>query len=140
MTLHEYAKKKEAKMMYEVIVLPEGKFELKIEKKIQICPEKWPMPLEFDYFEAAKYVLYARRIHSTWFDDAHHRQAGPFVCNLPKDKTIVKKAVQKYEKYLKKIRDKLVKAFMERNVDEELAEGFTKLVFEDKLPFSYLMR
>jgi hypothetical protein len=127
MTLHEYAKKAEAKMAYKIIVLPEGKFELKIDKKIQIRPEKWPMPLEFNYFEAAKYVLYARK-------------KGQCAYNLPKDESIVKKAVKKYETYLKKIRDKLVKAFMERNVDSKLAEGFTKLVFEEKLPFSHLAR
>jgi hypothetical protein len=120
-------KKTDAKMKYEIIVLPEGKFELKIDKKIQIRPEKWPMPLEFDYFEAAKYVLYARK-------------KGQCAYNLPKDETIVKKAVKKYETYLKEVRDKLVKAFMARNVDEELAEGFVKLVFEEKLPVAYLAR
>jgi hypothetical protein len=127
MESYNYYKKLEAKMAYEIIVLPEGKFELKIDKKIQIRPEKWPMPLEFDYFEAAKYVLYSRR-------------KGPCVCNLPKDESIVKKAVKKYEKYLKEARDKLVKAFMARNVDEKLAEGFVKLVFEEKLPFSHLVK
>ena len=109
-------KKTEPKMAYEIIVLPEGKFELKIEKKIQIRPEKWPMPLEFDYFEAAKYVLYSRK-------------KGQCAYNLPKDKSIVKKAVKKYETYLKEVRDKLVKAFMARNVDRKLAEAMTHALF-----------
>ncbi len=120
MESYNYYKKLEAKMKYEVIAMPEGKFELKIDKKVQIRPEKWPMPLEFDSFDKAKYVLYSRR-------------KGPCVCNLPKDESIVKKAVQKYEKYLKKMRDKLVKAFMARNADRKLAEAMAGQVFPCKI-------
>jgi hypothetical protein len=102
-------KRIEAKMKFEVIVLPEGEFELKMEKKVQICPENWPMPLEFDSFEEAKYVLYSRK-------------KGQLVYKLPRDKTAVKKAVAKYERYLKKVREKLILAFVGRGAGKKMAE------------------
>jgi hypothetical protein len=106
---YEQFKKIETKMKYEIVVLPDGEFEFKMERKVQICPEKWPMPLEFDSFDDAKYVLYSRR-------------KGQWVYELPKDKIAVKKAVAKYEKYLKEVREKLTLAFVGRGARKEMAE------------------
>jgi len=116
---HAQFKRIEAKMKFEVIVLPEGKFEFKIEKKIQICPENWPAPLEFGSFEDAKYVLYSRK-------------KGQLVYKLPRDKTAVKKAVAKYERYLKKVREKLILAFVGRGAEKKRAAIMAKEVVREK--------
>ena len=55
---------------------------------------------------------------------------------MPKSETVVKKAVQEYEIYLKEIRDKLIKAFLEQCGDRIISESLTRQIFEDlDLPY-----
>jgi len=55
---------------------------------------------------------------------------------VPKSETVVKKAVQEYEIYLKEIRDKLIKAFLEQCGDRIISESLTRQIFEDlDLPY-----
>ena len=119
LTAHAQFIKIEAKMKFEVIVLPEVEFEFKMEKKIQICPKNWPMPLEFGSFEDAKYVLYSRK-------------KGQLVYKLPRDKTAVKKAVAKYERYLEKVREKLILAFVGRGAGKKMAAIMAKEAVKEK--------
>ncbi|MFA5291524.1 MAG: hypothetical protein WC496_00665 [Phycisphaerae bacterium] len=140
---------------YFVVGLPGGKLKINAHRKFEICSEKGPSShkgfagtgpsshkgfagtgtsshkgsagtgdvlLEFDSLEQAKYLLYARRKEQC-------------VYKLPKSKVVVKRAVEKYEKYIKEVKEELAKAFMRRGVKRELAEEFAKLVIEEKLTF-----
>jgi len=92
-----------------------------MKKKVQICFESGMVILEFDSLEKAKYALYSRK-------------KDQYVYKVPKSEIIVKRAVQKYEIYLKEIRNKLIKAFVERGADKTIAEGLAAQVFEEICP------
>jgi hypothetical protein len=138
MAPYAYFKSLEAKMKYELVLLPGGKLKLNIGRKFEICSESGTVLLEFpseiasasgrashgaSSLERAKYVLYARK-------------EGQFIYKVPKSEIVVKKAVQKYENYLKEIRDKLIKAYLERGADKITAESLARQVFEEiDLPY-----
>ena len=112
-----------SKAKYVEIGLPAGRLKLKMERKVQICFESGAVLMEFSSLERAKYVLYSRKIRST--------SSGQAVYKVPKSEIAVKRAVARYEKYRAEIREKLVKAFMARNVERGAAEGFAGLVIEE---------
>ncbi len=93
---------------YKEVLLPEGKAELKIDRKFEIYL-KGASIIKCDYFAQAKYVLYSRKKMQLLY-------------KIPKDEKAVKKAVADYEKYLEGIREKLKKAFIRRRADRETAE------------------
>ena len=106
------------KTEFEEIGLPGGKLKLKFENKVQICFESGMVLLEFSSLERAKYILYARK-------------KDRYVYKVPKSEIVVKRAVQKYEKYAGEMRDKLIKAFLSRGAERVMAEGLTRQVFEE---------
>jgi hypothetical protein len=106
------------KTEFEGILVPRGKLKLKFEKKVQICFESGMVLLEFDTLERAKYILYARK-------------KDHYVYKVPKSEIVVKRAVEKYEKYREEIRDKLIKAFLSRGAERDTAEGLTRQEFEE---------
>ena len=122
--VEEMEKKSTAK--YVEILLPGVKLKLKFEKKVQICfcrkaspsGESGMVLLEFDTLERAKYILYARKKEAC-------------VYKVPKSEIVVKKAVQKYEKYVEEMRDKLIKAYAEKGAERIIAESLAGQVFEE---------
>ncbi len=68
--------------------------------------------------DEAKFILYAPRPNS-------------FIIEIPTDKIIVQKAVDAYEKYLKKLKDEFFKTFSFRTHDLKQADNFTQQVFEE---------
>jgi hypothetical protein len=50
---------------------------------------------------------------------------------VPKIEIVVKRAVQKYEKYVEEIRDKLIKAYGEKGAERIIAESLAGQVFEE---------
>jgi hypothetical protein len=55
---------------------------------------------------------------------------------MPKNETVVKKAVQEYEFYLKELQDKLYTAFMEQSGDRNVSDNLTRQIFEEtELPY-----
>ena len=77
--------------------------------------------LEFDSYERAKYILYARKKEAC-------------VYKVPKSEIVVKRAVQKYEKYVEEMRDKLIKAYAEKGAERIIAESLAGQVFEKMGP------
>jgi hypothetical protein len=106
------------KTEFEDILVPGGKLELKFERKVQICFESGMVLLEFGSLERAKYILYARK-------------KGQYVYKVPKSEIVVKRAVQKYEKYAGEMRDKLIKAYGEKGAERIIAERLAGQVFEE---------
>ena len=114
------------KSEFEDILVPGGKLELKFERKVQICfcrkaspsGESGMVLLEFGSLERAKYILYARK-------------KGQYVYKVPKSEIVVKRAVQKYEKYVEEIRDKLIKAYGEKGAERIVAERLAGEEFEE---------
>jgi hypothetical protein len=117
---------KESKAKYEDVLLPEGEVELNIGEKVEICLVKSGIAiLKFPSFARAKYVLYSRK-------------KGQWVYKIPKDETAVKKAVAEYEKYLKKIRDNLIKAFKARKANSDIADMLARDALKEmNLPYPY---
>ena len=106
------------KTEFEGILLPGGKLKLKFEKKVQICFASGMVLWEFGTLERAKYILYAR-------------EKGQYVYKVPKSEIVVKRAVQKYEKYVEEMRDKLIKAYLERGAERIIAERLAGQEFEE---------
>ena len=106
------------KTEFEAILVPGGKLKLKFEKKVQICFESGMVLLEFGSLERAKYILYARK-------------KGQYVYKVPKSEIVVKRAVQKYEKYVEEMRDKLIKAYGEKGAERIIAERLAGQEFEE---------
>jgi len=114
---------------YEEVALPGGKLKLNFGKQVQICFENGTVLLEFNTLERAKYILYARK-------KGNPPEAGKYIYKVPKSEIVVKRAVQKYENYLKETRDKLIKAYAEKGADKIIAESLARQVFEDiDLPY-----
>ena len=106
------------KSEFEDILVPGGKLKLKFERKVQICFESGMVLLEFGSLERAKYILYARK-------------KGQYVYKVPKSEIVVKRAVQKYEKYVEEMRDKLIKAYGEKGAERIAAERLAGQEFEE---------
>jgi hypothetical protein len=118
---------KESKAKYEDILLPDdGEVKLNFGRKVEICFVKSGIAiLKFPSFAKAKYVLYSRK-------------KGQWVYKIPKDETAVKKAVAEYEKYLKKIRDNLIKAFKARKANSDIADMLARDALKEmNLPYPY---
>ncbi len=72
--------------------------------------------------DIAKYLIYAQ-------------QPNSYIIRVPKSEIVIRKALLKYEKYLRNLRGQLFKTFFDRALDHKLAETLTHRVFEDlKLP------
>ena len=129
MASYAYFKSLEAKMKYELILLPGGKLKLNFGRKFEICSESGTVLLEFSSLERAKYILYARK-------KGNPPEAGKYIYKVPKSEIVVKRAVQKYENYLKETRDKLIKAYAEKGADKITAESLARQVLEEiDLPY-----
>jgi len=120
MAAHAFVKEMEEKSTakYEEVSVPGGKIKLNFGKQVQICFENGTVLLEFSSLERAKYILYARK-------------KGEYIIKVPKSEIVVKRAVQKYENYLKETRDKLIKAYAEKGADKITAESLARQIFEE---------
>ena len=63
--------------------------------------------------EEAKYVIYSQK-------------PDTYAVSLPKDKIVITKAVNDYERYLNKRRDDLFQEFFKRTFDHKLSETLTQ--------------
>ena len=68
--------------------------------------------------DEAKYLIYAQKPNS-------------YIVQIPKNDIKVRKAVVKYEQYLKDLKNQFFRTFFERTHDHKLAETLTQRVFED---------
>ena len=109
---------------YEEVPVPMGKLKLNFGRKFEICSESGTVLLEFSSLERAKYILYARK-------EGNPPEAGKYIYKVPKSEIVVKRAVQKYENYLKETRDKLIKAYAEKGADKITAESLARQVLEE---------
>lgn len=127
---------------YTEVLLPSGKLRLTAERRFGIGFEKGSAFMEFDYLEMGKYLLYSRKARSTSSGQARSTvrqgspqassgQAGQLLYKVPKSEIVVKRAVQRYEKYIKETRSGLVKAFMEKGANKKGVEGLAGLVMGD---------
>ena len=66
--------------------------------------------------EEAKYIIYCQKPNT-------------FVVSLPKDKVVITKAVNGYERYLDKLRNELFQEFSKRTFDHKLSDTLTQRVF-----------
>jgi hypothetical protein len=115
------------KAKYVEELLPPGeKMKLWAEGKFGIYFEKSKIFKEFSSLEEAKYVLYSQ-IHS-----ASSGRVNRLLYKVPKDETVVKRAVAEYEKYLSQMREGLVKAFRKRKIPKEAAEEMTRQIMKEK--------
>jgi type I restriction enzyme M protein len=120
-----FIKKSWSNVEYEEISVPVGK--LKIGEnffgKQQICFENGDNFMEVGSEERGKFIVYAKK-------------EGQYVIRMPKSETVVRLAVQGYEVYLREIRDKLIKAFLEQSGNIAVSENLTKQIFEElDLPY-----
>jgi hypothetical protein len=70
----------------------------------------------------AKYIVYSQKPNS-------------FVMRIPKQGTVIIKAVSDYEKYLKKLKNQFFKTFFDRTLDHKISDTLTQRIFEElKLP------
>ena len=114
---------------YEEVPVLGGKLKLNFGKQVQICFENGTVLLEVGSLERAKYILYARK-------KGNPPEAGKYIYKVPKSEIVVKRAVQKYENYLKETRDKLIKAYAEKGTDKITAESLARQIFEEMdLPY-----
>ncbi|MDD5134759.1 MAG: N-6 DNA methylase [Phycisphaerae bacterium] len=120
-----FIKKSWSQVEYEEMDVPADKLRLgeNFFGKQQICLENGDSFMEVGSEERGKFIVYAKK-------------KDEFVVKLPKSETIVKKAVQEYEIYLKEIRDKLLKAFLEQCGDRIVSENLTRQIFDEmELPY-----
>jgi hypothetical protein len=66
--------------------------------------------------EEAKYIIYSQK-------------PDTFVVSLPKDKVVITKAVNDYERYLEKLRNELFQEFFRRTFDHKLSDTLAQTVF-----------
>jgi len=91
--------------------------------KQQICLADGKEFMVVSSEEGGKYIIYAQK-------------KNEFVIKVPKSKTVVKKAIQEYEFYLKELQDKFYTAFIEQSGNRIISENFTKQIFEElDLPY-----
>jgi hypothetical protein len=121
-----FIKKRWSQIEYEEMNVPADKLKLgeNFFGKQQICLENGDSFIEVSSEERGKFIVYAKI-------------KDQFVIKVPKSKTIIKKAVQEYEIYLKEIRNKLLKAFLEQCGDRVISENLTRQIF-DEMDLPYL--
>jgi type I restriction-modification system DNA methylase subunit len=68
--------------------------------------------------EEAKYIFYSQK-------------PDTYVVNLPKDKIVITKAVNGYERYLDKLNDDIIKEFFKRTFNHKLSETLTQKTLID---------
>lgn len=120
-----FIKKSWQQIEYEEMSVPADKLKLgeNFFGKQQICLENSDSFMEVSSEERGKFIVYAKN-------------KNQFVIKVPKSETVVKKAIQEYEIYLKKIRDKLLKAFLEQCGDRVISENLTRQIFDEMdLPY-----
>jgi hypothetical protein len=120
-----FIKKSWADIEYEELSVPAEKLKLgeNFFGKQQICLEAGKEFMVVPSEERGKYIIYAQK-------------KNELVIKVPKSETVVKKAVQEYEFYLKELQDKFYTAFMEQSGDWAVSENLTKQIFDDwALPY-----
>ena len=120
-----FIKKNWSQVEYEEMNVPADKLKLgeNFFGKQQICLENGDSFMEVSSEERGKFIVYAKN-------------KDQFVIKVPKSETVIKKAIQEYEIYLKEIRDKLLKAFLEQCGDRIRSENLTRQIFEERdLPY-----
>ena len=68
--------------------------------------------------EEAKFIVYSQK-------------PNEYIVKVPQDNIILGKAIGPYERYLKELRDKLHKSFINRVLDHKLADSLTQTVFAE---------
>lgn len=68
--------------------------------------------------EEGKFIVYVKK-------------KDEFVIKVPESSVVVKKAVQEYEKYIRELKERLYRAFMEKCRYHHISENLTQQVFED---------
>jgi type I restriction enzyme M protein len=68
--------------------------------------------------DIAKYLIYAQ-------------QPNSYIIKVPKSEIVIRKALVRYEKYLRNLKGQLFKTFFDRALDHRLAEILTHRVFEE---------
>ncbi len=68
--------------------------------------------------DIAKYLIYAQ-------------QPNSYIIKVPKSEIVIRKAVVRYEKYLRNLKSQFFKTFFDRALDNRLAEILTHRVFEE---------
>jgi len=84
----------------------------------QLCDAEGNQVMEVASAEKGKFIIYAQK-------------ADELVVKVPESATVVKKAVQEYEIYLKDLKKKLYVAFMEKSGEHSISENLTRQVFEE---------
>jgi L-rhamnose mutarotase len=84
----------------------------------EICDENGQHVMEVGSEEKAKFIVYAKK----W---------DGCVIKVPEKNIVIKKSIQDYGIYLKELKQKLYKAFMEKCGDHNLSENLTREVFDD---------
>jgi len=84
----------------------------------EVCDEEGQHVMEVSSKERGKFIVYAKK-------------KDEYVVKVPESETVVRKAVQDYEIYLRELRQKLFAGFMEQCGDHSLSENLTERVFEE---------
>jgi hypothetical protein len=115
-----FIKKSWSGIEYEELSVPAEKLKLgeNFFGKQQICNEDGKEFMVVGSEERGKYIVYAQK-------------KNEHVIRVQKGETVVKKAVQEYEFYLKELQDKLYTAFMEQCGDRTTSENLTRQIFEE---------
>ncbi len=115
-----FVKKSWSGVEYEELSVPVGKLKLgeNFFGKQQICDEDGKEFMVVGSEERGKYIVYAQK-------------KTELVIKVPRSETVVKKAVQEYEIYLRELWEKLYKAFMEQCGDRIVSENLTRQIFEE---------
>lgn len=71
-----------------------------------------------EFVEEAKFIIYSQK-------------PNEYIIKIPKDRKIITKTVLGYERYLKKLRNKLFETASSRLLNHELADNLTNQIFED---------
>ena len=100
--------------------LPAGKLKLGefFLGKQEICNIEGEHVQEESSLERAKFIVYAKR-------------GDELIVKMPDSEIVIKKAVLDYELYLKELKEKLYRAFMEQCGDHTLSENMAQQIFED---------
>jgi len=86
--------------------------------KQEICNIEGEHVQEESSFVRAKFIVYAKR-------------GDELIVKIPDSEIVIKKAVLDYELYLKELKEKLYRAFMEQCGDHTLSENMAQQIFED---------
>jgi len=108
------------KIDFEEVGLPKGKLKIgdSFFTQHEICNEDGQCVMEILSEEKAKYIVYAKK-------------KDEFIVKIPKRTVILQKAVQDYEIYLKRLKEKLFTSFMEKCGDIIISQNLTRKIFED---------